>query len=345
MSIVVYERDEESLLNLKAILEEIGHFDNFMSNRVSQILQMMGLESHPILAELNSGIAVEVTLLIANVDAGEDVLDLLKAIKTDIRYKDVPIVVTSAQGFNQNVMTAYAFGAVDYIRKPFSTDETKARIHASLRLNHEINRRKARENEITEIANQLRDLTQVLRKLSLIDPLTEVANRRAFEQTAEQEFKRARRNKKALSVLLFDVDHFKMYNDHYGHQAGDLCLHKVAQEVQATIKRPGDMLARYGGEEFAIILPETDIQGASIIAERILKSVEQLAIRHDYNSAAPVVTVSVGVATYDTYDAECTPEKLIEMADKAMYEAKKQGRNRVASMQSDLISPFYIEAR
>jgi diguanylate cyclase (GGDEF)-like protein len=105
------------------------------------------------------------------------------------------------------------------------------------------------------------------------------------------------------------------------------------------------MLARYGGEEFAIILPETDIQGASIIAERILKSVEQLAIRHDYNSAAPVVTVSVGVATYDTYDAECTPEKLIEMADKAMYEAKKQGRNRVASMQSDLINPFYIEAR
>jgi diguanylate cyclase (GGDEF)-like protein len=345
MSIVVYERDEESLLNLRTILEEIGHFDNFMSNRVSQILQMMGLESHPILAELNSGIAVEVTLLIANVDAGEDVLDLLKAIKTDIRYKDVPIVVTSAQGFNQNVMTAYAFGAVDYIRKPFSTDETKARIHASLRLNHEINRRKARENEITEIANQLRDLTQVLRKLSLIDPLTEVANRRAFEQTAEQEFKRARRSKKALSVLLFDVDHFKMYNDHYGHQAGDLCLHKVAQEVQATIKRPGDMLARYGGEEFAIILPETDIQGASIIAERILKSVEQLAIRHDYNSAAPVVTVSVGVATYDTYDAECTPEKLIEMADKAMYEAKKQGRNRVASMQSDLINPFYIEAR
>jgi diguanylate cyclase (GGDEF)-like protein len=255
------------------------------------------------------------------------------------------VVITSSLGFNQNVMTAYAFGAVDFIRKPFSRDETKARIHASLRLNHEINRRKARENEITEIANQLRDLTQVLRKLSLIDPLTEVANRRAFEQTAEQEFKRARRNKKALSVLLFDVDHFKLYNDHYGHQAGDLCLHKLAQEVQATIKRPGDMLARYGGEEFAIILPETDVQGASIIAERILKCVEQLGIRHEYNSAAPFVTVSVGVATYDSYDVECTPEKLIEMADKAMYEAKKQGRNRVVSTQSEMISPFFIEAQ
>ncbi|MBM3381898.1 MAG: diguanylate cyclase [Betaproteobacteria bacterium] len=345
MSIVVYERDEESLLTLKAILEEIGHLDNYMSSRVSQISQMMGLESQPILSEVKSGIAVEVTLLIINVDGGEDALDFLKSAKSDIRYKDIPVVVTSALGFNQNVMTAYAFGAVDFIRKPFSTDEAKARIHAALRLNHEIDRRKARENEITEIANQLRDLTQVLRKLSLIDPLTEVANRRAFEQTAEQEFKRAKRNKKALSVLLFDVDHFKMYNDHYGHQAGDLCLHRLAQQVQATIKRPGDMLARYGGEEFAIILPETDIQGASIIAERIIKCVQQLGIRHEYNSAAPVVTVSVGVATYDTYDAECTPEKLIEMADKAMYEAKKQGRNRMSSMQSDLISPFYIDAR
>jgi diguanylate cyclase (GGDEF)-like protein len=343
MSIVVYDHDEENLKSFKTLLEESGHLDAFTTNQLAQLKSMMGLGSDTLVQALGPAVRVQATLLIIDVDEGEVALDFLRLLKSDLRYKDIPIVVTSESDFEQNIRTAYAYGANDFIRKPLNLGETKARIHASLRLNHEIDRRKARENEITEIANQLRDLTQVLMKLSLIDPLTGVANRRAFDQTTDQEFKRAKRSKKAISILLFDVDHFKLYNDHYGHPAGDLCLRTLAQEVQSTIKRPGDMLARYGGEEFAIVLPETDVQGAFVIADRILKGIEKLGIRHEYNSVAPVVTVSVGAATFNGYVADFSAEMLVEMADKALYEAKRQGRNRQATLNTEIISPFSIE--
>lgn len=331
MTIAVFEHDETHAAQLNQILSESGYLDAHCAKRLDELRVTLGLAQQPAEPAAGSNMRVHLSLLILSVDLGESALDFLRQLKSDVRYKDIPVVVTSEGGFDQNIRTAYAYGANDFIRKPFHAAETKARIHASLRLNHEIDRRKARENEITEIANQLRDLTQVLMKLSLIDPLTGVANRRSFDQNAEQEFKRARRNKKPFSVVLFDVDHFKLYNDHYGHPAGDLCLRKLAQEVLSSIKRPGDMLARYGGEEFAIILPETDQHGASVIADRILYSIEKLGIRHEYNSASQVVTVSVGVATFNGNNQNFTIEQLIQLADKALYEAKKMGRNRQVS--------------
>jgi len=343
MTIAVFEHDARNLEEIRVLLEESGHLDAFVTTDLGRLMVAMNLNSpHRDLS--HSMMPVQIDLLILDLDSDAQALDFLKTLKGDIRYKDIPIVVTSESDFDQQVRTAYAYGATDYLRKPLNPSEAKARIHASLRLNHEIDRRKARENEITEIANQLRDLTQVLMKLSLIDPLTGVANRRAFDQTVEQEFKRARRNRKPLSILLLDVDHFKNYNDTYGHQAGDLCLRKVAQEVLNTMKRPGDMLARYGGEEFAIVLPETDAAGALVIAERILIGVEKLGIRHEYNSAAPVVTVSIGASTFSGFSSEFEPSKLIESADKSLYEAKHQGRNRICAAIANHKQEFDREA-
>lgn len=324
MSIAVYEHDKQQLSEFTEILYEAGHFDAFFTNDLSKLRDAINLcgQGHEV-------IRVQISLLILDLDGNSESLEFLRLLKSDVRYKDVPVIVTSESDFQQHIRTAYAYGASDFIRKAINRSEAKARIHAGLRLTHEINRRKARESEITEIANQLRDLTQVLTKLSLIDQLTGVANRRAFDQTKEQEFKRAKRNRRPISLLLFDVDHFKKYNDAYGHQAGDLCLRSVAQEVLHTMKRPGDMLARYGGEEFAIILPDTDSAGARVIGQRVIDGIAALNIRHEYNSAGPSVTVSVGSSTYTGNDPSCDSKQLVELADKALYEAKRTGRNRL----------------
>lgn len=335
MWIVVYDKDEKELSHFKTLLEESGHLGTYTTNQLEQLASLMGTGSETSMQFTMPATKMQVSLIILNVDEGEATLDFLKNLKSDLRYKDVPIIVTSESNFEHNVATAYAYGANDFIRKPYDRSEAKARIHACLRLNHEIDRRKARESEVTEIANQLRELSQVLMKLSLIDPLTEIANRRALDKTLDQEFKRSRRNRLPLSLILFDVDHFKLFNDRYGHPAGDLCLKRIAQEVQSTIKRPGDMLTRYGGEEFAIILPSTDTAGAKIMAERIRTTVESLAIRHENNSAAPVVTVSVGISSFDGSDLEFSMEKLLDDADHALYLAKSNGRNRIACTEEE----------
>lgn len=339
MSIAVYDHDKQQLTDIVELLQEGGHFDAFCTSQLGQLREAMNING-----QTQNVMRVQVNLLILDLDGNEDGLNFLREVKSDVRYKDVPVIVTSEGDFQQHVRTAYAYGANDFIRKPINPAETKARIHANLRLNHEIDRRKARENEITEIANQLRELTQVLMKLSLIDQLTGVANRRAFEQTTDQEFKRARRNRRPISFLLFDVDHFKLFNDTYGHQAGDVCLRKIAQEVLNSIKRPGDMLARYGGEEFAIVLPDTDAQGARVIGQRVIDGIAALNIRHEYNSAAPCVTVSVGASTFMGADVHAEAKGLLELADKALYEAKKTGRNRLVSMVYDNLNSFSLEA-
>jgi diguanylate cyclase (GGDEF)-like protein len=344
MSVIVFEHDEASLQMLREILTESGHPDAFLTTKLSHLRLALGLRSEEETVSTGPCVRAQVTVIILDLDVGDEVLDFLKQLKSDVRYRDTPVIVTSESDFNQRVQLAYAFGANDFLRKPILADEAKARIHSSLRLNHEIDRRKARESEITEIANQLRDLTQVLMKLSLIDALTGVANRRAFEQSLDQEFKRAKRSKKSLSVILFDVDHFKKYNDRYGHPAGDLCLKRLAQQVQSTIKRPGDMLARYGGEEFAIVLPETDLQGASIIAERVLKGVRDLGMSHEDNNHGQILTVSIGLVAYDCYEQGVDSAELIKRADKALYKAKSEGRNRITTLENHTISPFYIEA-
>ncbi len=179
-----------------------------------------------------------------------------------------------------------------------------------------------------------KQLETELERLACTDGLTGLANRRVFDATLEQEWAIARREKTPLSLLIADLDHFKLLNDYYGHQAGDECLREVARVIATTPHRPADLSARYGGEELAIILPRTREDGARMIAEHIRKAIEDLRIPHVMNQDhGEVVTASVGVATSLCLDQKSpeTHHALIGVADRALYKAKHAGRNRVES--------------
>ncbi|HZG75094.1 MAG TPA: diguanylate cyclase [Paenibacillus sp.] len=167
-----------------------------------------------------------------------------------------------------------------------------------------------------------------LQRLSQLDGLTNIANRRYFDVVLNREVNRARRNKLPIALLLFDIDNFKKYNDMYGHLTGDDCLKRVTEAAGKMLKRPGDLLARFGGEEFAVLLPETDEYGAEIVAEQLRLQIQSLAIPHPQSDVLPVVTISVGVSSMTRpTTADIVP--FIERADRALYAAKRNGKNRV----------------
>ncbi|MEM9056119.1 MAG: GGDEF domain-containing protein [Pseudomonadota bacterium] len=177
-------------------------------------------------------------------------------------------------------------------------------------------------------------LVAQLRTLSATDGLTGLGNRRSFDEHLASEWRRAERSLESLSLLLIDVDHFKAYNDHYGHQRGDRTLVEVARVLTRTTRREGDWAARYGGEEFAVILANTDFESAKARAEFVREAVAALAIEHGASPTATVVTLSVGVASIVPTKA-LEPETLIKVADAALYDAKRQGRNRIAARLPD----------
>lgn len=179
----------------------------------------------------------------------------------------------------------------------------------------------------SELYLQLQDANKKLQQLAATDGLTQVANRRYFDEILDQEWQRLAREQQPLSLLLTDIDWFKSYNDHYGHQAGDECLQRVAQAINQAINRPADLLARYGGEEFVIVLPNTNILGAVKVAKKIRQIIAKLAILHPDSTVSPYITVSVGVASVIPTH-ETPPSLLISQADQALYLAKNQGRDR-----------------
>lgn len=167
-----------------------------------------------------------------------------------------------------------------------------------------------------------------VRDLSNIDGLTCISNRRHFEEVFDRTWKQAIRLSKPVSIIMCDIDNFKAYNDTYGHQEGDECLKMLARTLNETLQRPLDMIARYGGEEFIVVLPDTTLDGANHIAERMRERIESLKIIHEASKTADVVTISLGVSSViPTQDSN--HEALISAADRALYKAKESGRNRV----------------
>jgi len=179
---------------------------------------------------------------------------------------------------------------------------------------------------------QLELTNQMLQRLSTLDSLTEVANRRYFDEFFEREWKRAVRNGSPLSLIMLDIDYFKSYNDAYGHQEGDACLIEVSRILKRTVCRATDLVARYGGEEFAIVLPDTDLAGACFVSEQIRANVEQLKMDALQSQVSKYVTVSIGAASYHP-QADSEKTALIQAADRALYQAKVAGRNQVRSIQ------------
>ncbi|MFZ5645361.1 MAG: diguanylate cyclase [Bacillota bacterium] len=175
---------------------------------------------------------------------------------------------------------------------------------------------------------QYEDINKQLELLSSLDGLTGIANRRYLDNYLLQEWRRAARENIPLSLIMCDIDFFKVYNDTYGHQAGDDCLKRVAGSLSENLKRPGDLVARYGGEEFAIVLPDTDTDGAVLLAKALRAGIEALKIEHINSRASKHVTLSLGVAS-TVPSNDFSPEMLISRADQALYQAKQKGRNQV----------------
>ncbi len=192
----------------------------------------------------------------------------------------------------------------------------------------EIHERKQALEELRKAKTQLEEANRLLENLSVTDPLTGLANRRRFDQVLAKEFSRRVRSGAELSLIMLDIDHFKAYNDSYGHVSGDICLQRIAQVMAESVSRATDIAARYGGEEFACILPETDLHGAVAIAEKIRLGIQQLAIQHDSSTTADYVTASLGVASV-TCKIGMSTSNVIALADNMLYKAKEGGRNRV----------------
>jgi diguanylate cyclase (GGDEF)-like protein len=249
---------------------------------------------------------------------------VLEALKAEPALADVPVIFVTSHAEAAFEVAGFELGAADFIAKPVSPALVRARVDTQLRAKH---------------------TADALRRVATVDVLTGVANRRRFNDALERECRRARRSGEPLALLMIDVDHFKRYNDHYGHPAGDACLRAVAQALLLACLRPADLVARYGGEEFVLMLPHTPRAGAQYMAHKVLDAVEGLCIPHAKSSMAGHVTVSVGVACYDAdseswvepssdsrlMDETVTrgfPLELVQAADRALYSAKHAGRGQ-----------------
>ncbi|MBY6260476.1 PleD family two-component system response regulator [Azospirillum sp. 412522] len=238
---------------------------------------------------------------------GMDGFEVCRRIKADPTTHDIPVIFISAKSEVEDETRGLEVGAIDFITKPISPPIVKARVRNHLLLKRQ---------------------TDLLRSLSFLDGLTGIANRRRFDETMAREWRRCARSHLPLSLVILDVDHFKAYNDQYGHQAGDECLRVIADVLSDRARRPSDLVARYGGEEFVCLLPETDGPGATRVAEGFRADVAERRIPHVQSPVGPYVTISLGVATV-VPSAESSPDMLAEMADQLLYRAKRSGRNRV----------------
>ncbi|MBM4055766.1 MAG: diguanylate cyclase [Planctomycetes bacterium] len=264
-----------------------------------------------------------------------DGIEACRRIKKCADFKDIPIIMVTGKTDIEYLQIAFSEGAVDYITKPINKVELLARVRSVLRLKHEIDHRKSREKELIEVTRQLEAANQMLLQLSFSDALTGVANRRSFEKIYSKEWGRVARHSRPISLIMIDIDYFKLYNDTYGHPQGDVCLKQVAKALRDALKRPGDVVARYGGEEFVIVLPDTDTEGACQIAESIRVNIDTLRLEFKESLASNQVTVSMGIST-TVPDINTLSDSLINSADKALYQAKSEGRNRVKISQDNV---------
>jgi diguanylate cyclase (GGDEF)-like protein len=263
-----------------------------------------------------------------------DGYEVCTALKADPATRHIPIIFLTALDDVADKVAAFNAGGADYITKPFQASEVLARVQNQLTIQHQ-QRQLVEQNlylqaEIQErqrLESALRQANLDLQRLASVDSLTQVANRRCFDEHLTQEWQRLAREQLPLSLILCDVDYFKRFNDHYGHLAGDACLHRIAQMINQVIKRPADLVARYGGEEFVVILPNTDAAGAVFVAEQIQVAIAQLKLPHSQSAVNSCVTLSLGVTSLIP-TADRSPHALIAAADAALYTAKSQGRNR-----------------
>ena len=263
-----------------------------------------------------------------------DGFEVCKVLKSKNLTKDIPVIFISALREIEDKAHAFKIGGDDYITKPFCIEEILLRVENQLkkyRLQSELKAKnyhlQQEKYQLLETEDKLLLSNQKLNKLANVDSLTNIANRYRFDGVLINEWRRGSREKFCLSLILADIDYFKLYNDYFGHQAGDVCLANVARAISQTVNRPADLVARYGGEEFAIILPQTAANNALFLAQKIRLAVRELNLPHPQSLTNKIVSLSLGVTSV-VPDSKYNIKQLLVHADQALYQAKNQGRDR-----------------
>lgn len=320
--ILIVDDRHENLVSLEALLE---------SPELNIVQAASGNEALSLVLEHDFALVL-LDVQMPEMD-GYETAKLMRGIK---KCKSVPIIfLTAISNERGHLFRGYEAGAVDVMFKPIEPDILKSKVTFFLELYHQrklIDQQalelKLKVEELLLVKQELEKSNRILEDISSIDGLTDIPNRRRFDGFIDHEWKRAVRRGTPLSIIMMDIDYFKAYNDRYGHQAGDECLRQFGQVLKDTVKRSGDIVARYGGEEFVAALVDTEIKDAIVVAEKIRLNWAALNIPHASSPLGERVTVSIGVAAevssrYSSFAA------LIAMADKALYQAKQEGRNKI----------------
>lgn len=319
-SILIVDDDPSTILMLRKALADLGRIRFALS----------GDDAMRLVAEQ----APDLMLLDAEMP-GKSGFEVCELVHAQPGLADLPVIFVTSHSDADFEESGFAVGAVDFVAKPFNPRTVQARVRTHLSL---------------KLANDL------LKSHATTDALTQLCNRRAFDEALRVEWARALRSQQPLALLMFDVDHFKRYNDHYGHPAGDECLRQVAAVLRANLSRPADQAARYGGEEFALLLPSTDLAGGQLVADRVLAAMAGAGLPHAASPVAAHVTVSIGVSALDEHSEawhKCAaesrfatldsvvPRDLVHAADLALYAAKSAGRARQAQ-QALVPNPAHV---
>ncbi len=302
-NILIIDDSITILQGIKLVLKQAELFDHYFEAR-SAAEGMKILNENP----------VDV-ILCDIIMPGMDGFEFLSEVKAREKYMDIPVILLTGQEALDKKIKGLDMGASDYVTKPFDPDELIARVQV--------------QTKVKRLQDELKLAKQRYKELSITDYLTQIHNRRHFMELFDREFSRATRYLYDLSLVIFDLDNFKMVNDTYGHLQGDRVLKGVADGVKSEI-RSHDVFARYGGEEFILLLPQTPLKGASLVAEKIRRNIAETSID---GMAIGDVTISIGVASYPNSRVKDS-HSLISLADEAMYNAKTNGKNRVEVAES-----------
>ena len=294
--ILVVDDVTKNLQLVMEILEQFGYSTTFALGGQQTLDRLKTLKPDLILLDLMM--------------PGINGLEVCEILKADPILKDIPVIFLTASSERDHLIQAFEKGAIDYVTKPFHSPELLARVKTHLSLK--------------QAQDELKAAYEALEQLVVIDPLTEIANRRAIFTFGEQEFQRAKRYHNCFAVMMIDLDYFKKVNDTYGHFCGDQCLKLVAKTLNQGM-REVDQLGRFGGEEFTAILPETNLIEAVKLAERLRQSIAVLCPVIDNQTMN--LSISIGVTTYQRTDESVND--VFRRADKFLFQAKEQGRNQV----------------
>lgn len=286
---------DDQPINIQVLYQVFGaEYQVFMATSGAQALEM---------CKKNQPDLILLDIVMPDMDGFE----VCAKIKENPETRAIPVIFLTALNDAAEETRGLELGAVDFIAKPVNPAVVQARVRTHLTVKKQ---------------------SDILRELAFLDGLTGVYNRRFFDQQLQVELARSIRTGNPLALIMLDIDYFKRYNDHYGHQAGDECLRQIALALKGCLRRPADLLARYGGEEFVCILPETDFDAALDLAASMEQTVRRLQIPHAGSEMAAIVTISLGVAGRGN-DRLDSVETLMVVADKQLYQAKAAGRGRV----------------